>query len=56
LFEADFTTRVEFALIVGPLVALAVFGWSLRERLSSGATIDADSITEALHTLPLADI
>jgi O-antigen/teichoic acid export membrane protein len=56
LFQADFTTRVEFALIVGPLVALAVFGWSLRERLSSGATIDADSITEALHTLPIADL
>jgi O-antigen/teichoic acid export membrane protein len=56
LFDADFTTRVEFALIIGPFVALAVFGWSLRERLSSGATLDADSITEALHSLPVADI
>jgi hypothetical protein len=55
LIDADFTTRVEFALIVAPLVSFAIFAWSLRSLLRDGAEIDADSIVEALH-VPVADL
>jgi O-antigen/teichoic acid export membrane protein len=53
--EGEVRTRVEIALVVAPSVSLAIFAWSLRTILRSGATIDADSLAEALH-VPVADL
>ena len=49
----ELLTRVETALVVGATVALVIFAWSLRRSLAHGGTLDADSIREALHDLPL---
>jgi O-antigen/teichoic acid export membrane protein len=53
--KGDVEKRVEVALIVAPAASLAIFAWSLRAILRSGATIDADSVVEALH-VPVADL
>lgn len=48
----DLMRRVEIALIASPVASLAVFAVALWSKLRSGATIDADSVVEALHDIP----
>jgi O-antigen/teichoic acid export membrane protein len=49
----DLLLRVELGLVVGPAVAMIVFGTALRQRLAAGATADADSVFEAMIDLPI---
>jgi O-antigen/teichoic acid export membrane protein len=45
--------RVELGLVAGPAVAMLVFGWALRSKLNAGATIDPDSLRDAIADRPL---
>ncbi len=49
----DLLLRVEFGLVAGSASSLVIFAGEFRRLLNRGATIDADSIIEALHDLPL---
>jgi O-antigen/teichoic acid export membrane protein len=48
----DLLLRVELALVVGPVAALAMFGVALRTALAKGEGPDADSLHLALHEIP----
>lgn len=52
-FGHDLLLRVEFGLVAGSACSLVIFAGELRRLLHRGATIDADSLIEALHDLPL---
>lgn len=49
----DLYLRVEIGLVASSLAALAVFASALRKMLASGATIDMDSLSDALSDRPL---
>jgi hypothetical protein len=44
--------RVEIGLVASSIVALLVFTQSLRQLLNDGATISADSLSDALSDRP----
>jgi O-antigen/teichoic acid export membrane protein len=52
LIQAELIMRVELALLIGSSAALLFFAFALRWKLRTGASMDADSLTEALHDLP----
>jgi O-antigen/teichoic acid export membrane protein len=45
--------RVEIGLVVGPAIAGVVFFFALRHKLDSGATIDPESLLDAIADRPL---
>jgi O-antigen/teichoic acid export membrane protein len=45
----DLLLRVEIAWVTGTAASLVYFAWALRAQLRAGATIDADSVVEAMH-------
>ena len=49
----DLLLRVEFGLVAGSASSLVIFAGEFRRLLNRGATIDADSLIEALHDRPL---
>lgn len=49
----DLYLRVEIGLVASSLAALAVFATALRRLLDSGATVDLDSLSDALSDRPL---
>ncbi len=49
----DLYLRVEIGLVASSLAALAVFSTALRKQLESGATVDMDSLSDALSDRPL---
>lgn len=49
----DLLLRVELGLVAATVLSLSFFAWALRAQLASGATIDSDSIVEALHDVAL---
>lgn len=52
LASDDLYTRVEIGLVASSIVALLVFAQSLRQLLNDGATISADSLSDALSDRP----
>ena len=48
----DLYTRVEIGLVASSVVALLLFAYSLRHLLNDGATISADSLSDALSDRP----
>jgi hypothetical protein len=53
LSSDDLYLRVELGLVSSSVASLAIFGQSLRSLLSTGATIDEESILDALSDRPL---
>ena len=49
----DLYLRVEIGLVASSLAALAVFATALRRLLDTGATVDLDSLSDALSDRPL---
>lgn len=49
----DLFLRVELGLVAGSTVALVVFGFALRTRISAGATPDAESMIDGILDNPL---
>jgi O-antigen/teichoic acid export membrane protein len=49
----DLLLRVELGLVAGPATAMLLFAIALRQRLSVGATADADSVFEAVIDVPI---
>jgi hypothetical protein len=52
LASDDLYLRVEIGLVASSIVALLVFTQSLRQLLNDGATISADSLSDALSDRP----
>ncbi|MFM7871624.1 MAG: hypothetical protein ACKPBG_08085, partial [Actinomycetota bacterium] len=53
LSSDDLYLRVEIGLVASSLASLAVFTVSLRRLQASGATVDTDSLRDALSDRPL---
>ena len=53
LSSDDLYLRVELALVVSSLVALAIFAWVARAKLAAGFAPDVDSMIEAVTERPL---
>ncbi|MFM1752817.1 MAG: hypothetical protein RL119_1779 [Actinomycetota bacterium] len=53
LSSDDLYLRVEIGLVASSMAALAVFVVSLRRLLASGATLDSESLSDALSDRPL---
>ena len=49
----DLFRRVEYGLVAGSAVAMVAFALAYRAKLAAGATVDMDSLYDALNERPL---
>ncbi len=53
LIQGEVFRRVELGLLIGSASAMAVFAWSLQNRLRAGAVPSESSVLEAMTDMPL---